>query len=255
MSAVDVVASATPLDDARPSSRELSHPPSSHLGVPPSTVPDVQISPAADAALTLDVPQSQPMTANPSASSQNPSADDGDPDAAATYGTRSRNRPGISRPNYADDKELDMEIEAAGRISKGTSKKAPSNYNADAAPASLGFAAINSVSIANGEPAAQSNTATPAPAPSKKRKQPGSNAVSSSGTPSYNVVPRSKAVHSAANYVETNMMSFSHCGGMLNSKQQLVADDGTSMAANGLSSPHLPRFYLLTDCRPRIFDL
>ena len=254
MSAVDVVASVTPLN-SRPPSRESSQPSSSHLGVPPSTVPDAQVSPAANVALTLDVPQSQPMTATASTSSQNPNADDGDPDAAATYGTRSRNRPGLSRPNYADDKELDMEIEAAGRISKGTFKKASSNHNADTAPASLGFAAINSVSIANGEPATQANTATPAPAPSKKRKQPGSNAVSSSATPSYNVGPRSKTVHSAANYVETNMMSFSRCGGMLNTKQQLVADDGTTIAPNGSSPPQLPSFHFLTHRRPRIFDL
>ena len=230
MSAVDPVASATPIN-SRPQSRDSSPPPpDSHQDPAPSTLPDVHVSPATDA---QDFPQSQPMTATASASSQNPNLDDGDPDAAPTYGTRSRNRPGASRPNYADDKELDMEIEAAGRISK--SKRLSGNHTEETTSAPLGFAAINSLSIPNGDPAPPTNAAapSPAPAPSKKRKQPGSSAVSHSGTPTYNLGPRSKAAHSA--YVETNMMSFSRCGGKLNSKQQLVADDGTVLAPNGMS--------------------
>jgi hypothetical protein len=34
-------------------------------------------------------------------------------------------------------------------------------------------------------------------------------------------------------FVETNMMSFSGCGRKLNAKKQLVADDGTTVQANG----------------------
>jgi hypothetical protein len=175
------------------------------------------------------------MTASASASSQNPNLEDGDPNSAApsSYGTRSRNRPGVARPNYADDKELDMEIEAAGRIGTGTSKRPLSNNaTAETTPAPLSFAAINSVSIPNGEPAAPANTMAQGPALSKKRKQPGSNTVSNSVTPSYILGPRSKANH-AASYVETNMMSFSRCSSKLNSKKQLVADDGTILAPNG----------------------
>ena len=231
MSTVDV-ASATPVD-SRPQSREPSPPPSRYDVRPPNTLPSVQVShPSADPA-GQDVPQSQPMTATASVASQNQNADDTDGDSAPTYGTRSRNRPGTSRPNYADDKELDMEIEAAGRISKGASKKPSNNQTAETTPASFGFAAINSLSIPNGEPAAQASTSASAPAPSKKRKQPGSNTVSHSGTPSYTLGPRSKAAQSAA-YVETNMMSFSRSGGRLNSKRQLVADDGTALAPNGM---------------------
>ena len=231
MSAVDVVSSTTPLRSRSPS-KAPSRPSSSHLDVPPSTTQDVQMPPAPD---TQDIPQSQPMTATASASSQNPFPDDSDPNAVPTYGTRSRNRPGASRPNYADDKELDMEIEAAGRLSKASSKKAASSTHQVAEPtpaAPMGFAAINSVSISNGEPSTQSSTPGPAPAPSKKRKQPGTSTISGSATPSYTVVPRSKPHHVSA-YVETNLMSFSRCGAKLNNKKQLVADDGTALAANG----------------------
>ncbi len=254
MSAVDTVASATPLN-TRPPSREPSQAPFSHSDIPPSTVPDAQALPTLDAALTHEIPQSQPTTATAAASSQIPNADDGDPDAAATYGTRSRNRPGALRPNYADDKELDMEIEAAGRISKGAPKKASTSHVADAFPAPLGFAAINSVAIVNSESATQANTAAPVPAASKKRKQPGSTSVSNGGIPSYTAGPRSKAAHSAVAYIETNMMSFSRCGGKLNSKKQLVSDDGTTLAPNGPSSPRLSPLHVLTDCRSRLLDL
>jgi hypothetical protein len=232
MSAVDAGPSTAPLI-SHPQSRESSQPPTSRLEVPPSTAQETPVSPIPEAGLSHDVPQSQPMTATASASSQNPAQDDADGNPAAPYGTRSRNRPGGARPNYADDKELDMEIEAAGRI-KAAPKKAASTVPppAEPAPTSFGFAAINSVSTPNNVPPV-ATAAPPQPAPAKKRKQPASNNPISNGTaPSYNAGPRARAPISNA-YVETNMMSFSRCGQKLNNKKQLVADDGTTLAANG----------------------
>jgi len=53
--------------------------------------------------------ESQPMSKSNSAGS-NPAAKDAAASTASPYGTRSRNRTGASRPNYAEDKDLDMEI-------------------------------------------------------------------------------------------------------------------------------------------------
>jgi hypothetical protein len=252
MSALDAVAPTKPVN-SRPQSREPSQPLASSplVDVPPSTTQNV-VTPAPEAALTQDIPQSQSMTTSISASSLNQNPDDGDTDSAPTYGTRSRNRPGATRPNYADDKELDMEIEAAGRMSKAASKKLTTSntQTAETTPAPMGFAAISSVSIPNGEPAAHTDSPGPAPAPSKKRKQPGSNHTSSATTPAHVLGPRSKP-HQSAAYVETNMMSFSRCGSKLNSKKQLVADDGTILAANGQPFPPSLRL-LLTNYRARI---
>lgn len=53
--------------------------------------------------------ESQPMSKSNSAGS-NPGPKDGGAGTASPYGTRSRNRTGASRPNYAEDKDIDMEI-------------------------------------------------------------------------------------------------------------------------------------------------
>jgi hypothetical protein len=208
------------------------------------------------------------MTASASISSQNQNPEDGDPNSTPTYGTRSRNRPGAARPNYADDKELDMEIEAAGRIkpiataapatataTTTTTKKAASSnsHTAESTPAPLGFAAINSLSI-NGEPAAPQAPAVASPAPTKKRKQPGSNQGSNGATTSYALGPRSKAQQGSA-YVETNMMSFFRCASKLNTKKQLVADDGTVLGANGEQTLPIHVADALTISRPCILHM
>src|ERR1700709_2427937 len=79
--------------------------------------------------------QSQPMTATGSSSSLQPPLENGD-SAASGYGTRSRNRTGGARPNYAEDKEVDLEIEAAAKPSR-TSKRSSGVVN-EVQPASVG---------------------------------------------------------------------------------------------------------------------
>lgn len=172
------------------------------------------------------------MTATHSNSSQNP-----DGDASAPYGTRSRNRG--PRINYADDKELDLEIEASGRITKANSRKAAAaakdSYLNSATPTN-GFSVINAVSISNGDhpPSQKDGAAQPqsqAPAPSKKRKQPGTSTTASGATTPFALGPRIPA--QPAHYVVSNVMSFAKSEARLNAKKQLVADDGTTLAANG----------------------
>jgi hypothetical protein len=210
----------------------------------------MEVTPSIENGTPADIPQSQPMTATTSSASQNPAQADGDGAAdTPTYGTRSRNKGGNARPNYADDRELDLEIEAAGRIPKSKPKKATAallgaQEEAKVVPANNGFVAVNT--SANGVLAAKDtlpgmstfSTLPPAPAPSKKRKQPGSNATASTSAPAPAMSKTRVGASSSASrlHLETNMMTFSRCRARLNAKKQLVADDGTSLAANGEST-------------------
>ncbi|KPI38784.1 Lid2 complex component snt2 [Cyphellophora attinorum] len=190
---------------------------------PPRPKYDAQSAATPDPADVDDeVPQSQPMTATHSNSSQN-----GDGDASAPYGTRSRNRG--PRINYADDKELDLEIELPGL---------PEFH--DTYEWLLGHQRCSnfewrSCSSAKGScvPATQAKVPapTPAPAPSKKRKQPPASSAAASGTTTpFALGPQMHA--QPAHYVVSNVMSFSKSEARLNAKDQLIADDGTTLAAN-----------------------
>ena len=239
MSTLDVVPPPLASLKSAPPSREHSQPPAAGSDVPPSTSEDVPASPAPGALAAQDLPQSQPMTASASNSSLNQGAENGD-DNQNVYGTRSRNRTGGARPNYSDDKELDLEIEATGRIGKAAPKRAAavSASNAAASQANAGLATVNTSPVASGEVAphpAATLSVPAASATSKKRKQPGSNTTVVTAPPpsAYALDTRSRFSGVAA-YVETNMMSFRRSGSRLNAKKQLVADDGTALAADGM---------------------
>ncbi|RMZ81282.1 hypothetical protein DV737_g2536, partial [Chaetothyriales sp. CBS 132003] len=219
------VVPATAAVNSAAASTQGSPPPAADAYLPPSTAEDevrssaTPVPPAAE-----DDAQSQPMTASASNSSLTVGADHVD-DIQNVYGTRSRNRTGGTRPNYADDKELDLEIEAAGRISKPTTLS--------------GFAAVNGSALTGGDATPQSaaRPSTPAslPVPSKKRKHPGGQTTSASAPAhsSHTLDSRSRYSSSAASsYVQTNMMTFRRVESRLNAKKQLVADDGTVLAAN-----------------------
>lgn len=215
---------------------------------PSPSLDKMDFSPAPDAAPSESVPQSQPMTATASNSSEHPPTESHDANAAAPYGTRSRNRPTGSRPNYADDKELDLEIEAAGKISKSTKKTAAAaamqqqqhspSTEPDTHPRNSG--ATNAVN--GGAPGVNGITTVPGSGhydvlppvqpTSKKRKAPGSNTTVTSA-PASSIRTKSATVSHARSFTETNMMSFDRCGYRLNAKQQLVADDGTALERNG----------------------
>jgi hypothetical protein len=185
------------------------------------------------------------MTATASSSSLlQPVLENGD-NAASGYGTRSRNRTGGSRPNYAEDKEVDLEIETLSKPSRSSKRSAAASEQlpgSTGGPSEDGSAPpdkpTDNLPAAMTAPAPTS-TPTPAPAPSKKRKHPGSNHTVSA-TSSLTSTSRAKPTLSVPfkGYVETNMMSFQRSGSKLNAKKQLVADDGTAIQANGtLESP------------------
>ncbi|EXJ85434.1 hypothetical protein A1O1_05798 [Capronia coronata CBS 617.96] len=236
MSALETLPVAAALSESR--SREESDAPSllQRDAVPSVPTSSMDVSPAPEPALSLDTPQSQPMTATASSSSQPPPVENGDGSNLGPYGTRSRNRAGGARINYAEDKELDLDLEPTHKVGR-TSKRA-SAANSEHQPMSSGFAAINHLNAEQrSESAAASRPSTPlpasAPAPSKKRKQPGSQHTGAAHS-NMGGASRSRQTTSVPfkGYVETNMMSFSKCGQRLNEKKQLVADDGTTVQAN-----------------------
>ena len=207
--------------------------------------------------------ESHPMTTS-SSSSSIPPDQPMETTGASPYGTRSRNRTGNARPNYAEDRELDAEFEWS------FSKKGPSASNASLPNGShLGAAekassattrrsstsATHAVTANNNSaippvpnsniPGMSSFSAYPDPnipsgpvAPSRKRKAPGSSSLPSQ-TPQTATQPapstesrRSGLAPQARRLKATNLMSFDNCQGYLKNGK-LKADDGTILAVNG----------------------
>lgn len=178
------------------------------------------------------------------------------------YGTRSRNRNGNARPNYAEDRENEMEYEWTS-----SKKAAGPTIPANTVPPSEGDKVPTTHSRKSVNGSATKATVAPAPvaAPlkehipgtstfsahseanshlqSKKRKAPGSSAVA--GTTSKQLAPTTstrKSAHTASTVSaarETNMMSFETSKAYL-SNGCLVADDKTRFKVNGRSPPPTP---------------
>ncbi|PQE20132.1 hypothetical protein CJF30_00001455 [Rutstroemia sp. NJR-2017a BBW] len=203
--------------------------------------------------------ESQPMTATNSTASNKSSKDVGVSGlGGAAYGTRSRNRTGTARPNYAEDKEMDVDIEIAAAMKEG--RKGPRGKDT-----STSNPTDNGKSIAaakqNGAPETEqpapplnhnkeqipgtstfsANPTTAPSQPSKKRKAPGQSATvaaqPSPPNPPQNGVSAPATTRTAAStslvggFRESNMLSFDNCGGRLRDKK-LVADDGTVFQVN-----------------------
>ena len=179
---------------------------------------------------------------------------------ASPYGTRSRNRTGTSRPNYAEDKDLDVEMfDARDDGSKKAIRQAASasaSEGAAAAPRpSNGLSSRKPLptestphvvpkehtSTTNSTPAAVS---TPAPSsqPSRKRKAATSQVSApvaghvqqtSSNGPTTTVQKRPAVVsHNGTGYSETNILTFENCSARPKDGK-MVADDGTVLEVNG----------------------
>ena len=219
--------------------------------------------------------ESQPMTATSSSSSMPSDQQANNPmDAtgASPYGTRSRNRTGNPRPNYAEDREIEMEYEwsSTKRPHAGSGPSIPnsapsgdgdkpsaantrrSSTTAPIAPPTINKAAVPTVSKdhlpgmssfpVNPEP----NTAPPAP--SRKRKAPGNGPATSHTTsapiqtPAPSIPRRTAGVSNAKASRGTNLMTFESCQGYLKNGK-LKADDGTLLAVNGtFIYPLVPRW-------------
>lgn len=178
------------------------------------------------------------------------------------YGTRSRNRTGNARPNYAEDRELEMDYDWAPASKKARgSSTSPSSTNLQSEEnessgvstrrrslTTVAFPSLskgaNSTVPKDHLPGMSSFSVNPEPTeapqqPSKKRKAPGAIPAApsnlSANTTSATSLPtsrKSSKVTSAHALRFTNMLSFEASQGYLK-KGELVADDGTVLAVNG----------------------
>lgn len=211
-------------------------------------------------------------TAKASSNSSATDAKDAAGNGISPYGTRSRNRTGRARPNYAEDKDFDMDFDNyPDKKDDSDSKKPMKQANIPPTPSEAPRTATPSTRkpLPNGDGAKQA--ATPkdpsqqpgqshAPAPSstsvasaatattaqssKKRKAGAQNGGGNANQSQTNAAQAPAA--SASNqrkssggvltgYAESNMMSFDNCKGRpIN--DTLVADDGTTLAVNGKPS-------------------
>ncbi|OTA64557.1 hypothetical protein K449DRAFT_327750 [Hypoxylon sp. EC38] len=228
----------------------------------PTTQPPKTTNPKASGENAVD---SQPMTKSTSSGS-NPSAKEA-MTGPSPYGTRSRNR-GQARPNYAEDKDVDVDMydsyldkkdeenkKSSRQISASTNgtgdasktTNSTSRKGAVAEDGKVGGGSHTAAKDSHPTTNATSNatTATTSSSTSKKRKAPtqstGSNAHSHSSTPvptssnatatRRNAAQSAPAVQNGVGYKMTNMLSFENCGA-IPKDGKLVADDGTTLQAN-----------------------
>ena len=211
--------------------------------------------------------ESQPMTtSSSSSSSMQPDQqvnNSMDPNGPSPYGTRSRNRTGNARPNYAEDRELEMDFEwssakksnavgssaVPGNALSGDSEKpsaATTRRSSTTAPTTspVNNKAITASPQTNHLPGMSSfsvypETSAAPPPPSRKRKAPGNGPVVSQTSlavtqASGSSISRRTAPSTNARRLRTtNLMTFENCQGYLKNGK-LKADDGTTLAVNGM---------------------
>jgi hypothetical protein len=181
--------------------------------------------------------------------------------SATAYGTRSRGR-NAPRPNYAEDRDLDADMDASAPKAKRNSLALTNIVNGSNPDEKTSLAqprkSLTNGNGANGSvkdaiPGTSSFSARPDDANGsnlRKRKQPASTPNSSSAAKKIFTEPPGD---SDGDYF-TNMMSFENSGPYLKDGQ-LIADDGTTLGLNGLFSSHSYGFAKLTIARPCLFNL
>ncbi|KAJ8112153.1 hypothetical protein OPT61_g5411 [Boeremia exigua] len=213
-----------------------------------------------DAATAMDVDQPAQEAKTTDSDSVQPSRKGSEEAAAAPYGTRSRNRPGRSRINYAEDTEMDFEMTAP----------APTNGNASDPPSRSSVAAENgqssgvsgkkgagagqgsapwgnpgpnpkdaqaSLSISGSSattPATQTSTAQPTTKRRKNATKEPANGIQAGATGPSQAAKRAAQVQTPAGapYTrESNMMTFEFSGA-LPKNGVLQADDGQTLSVN-----------------------
>ncbi|MCJ1283740.1 putative PHD type zinc finger protein with BAH domain-containing protein [Xylographa opegraphella] len=227
----------------------------------PSRQPTAASSPNPASGLNVPASESQPMTAVSSTSSSVPTmqaSSNNDAGGPSPYGTRSRNRAGTNRINYAEDREMDNEYEwsSTKKVSQNASTT-PSSAQASetdktsssARRRSLQGAAPSTSTRSNGPVAAASKDHIPGMSSfsvnsdtngashpqSKKRKAPGAHATNSQPSPQNSASTSTRLAHHAppasGTIRETNMLTFETSQGYLK-HGKLVADDGTRLGIN-----------------------
>ncbi|KAI5210680.1 hypothetical protein E4T39_00152 [Aureobasidium subglaciale] len=172
---------------------------------------------------------------------------------AMPYGTRSRNRAGNPRPNYAEDQDMDFEVPpppakpASAKNATANQQVAIETKKAVAEPS---FAHVNGTDHDERSPSVSGKetipgTSTFSTGPPKKRKAAGAAntaiAASGSGNNTANGVAQPTAKRPASSMPlanmspESNMMTFEKSKGVLR-KGGLVADDGQILYINEIDS-------------------
>jgi hypothetical protein len=164
--------------------------------------------------------------------------------SATAYGTRSRGR-NAPRPNYAEDRDLDADIDLSAPNAKSAKRSAAINNivnaNVDEKSSSQPKKSLPNGQSANGSakdaiPGTSSFSARPDDANGsnlRKRKQPASTPNSTPNSGAVKKIFTSPPGDEEGGYF-TNMMSFETHGPYLQDGQ-LIADDGTTIGLNGLS--------------------
>ncbi len=181
-----------------------------------------------------------------------------DANGPSPYGTRSRNRAG-TRPNYAEDRELDTEYEWSStkkphtslassasaqmqsadseRLSGISTRRSSTTASTTAANKQAGITTPKEQIPGMSSFLLNPETTTSAPPQSRKRKAPGSHVTSSApnGGDQAASLPRKQASTATVNSIwETNMMSFEGSQAYLKDGK-LMADDGTTLEVNGMA--------------------
>ncbi|KAH4056890.1 hypothetical protein HBI81_128810 [Parastagonospora nodorum] len=209
-----------------------------------------------DASAAMDSLQESRDASNEAQNPAQASPKDSDENGAVPYGTRSRNRPGRSRPNYAEDTEMDFEMTAAATNGNGSDPPSRSSVAADggqsggvggkkgsvSAPsnASWGNSGSNSKDTAanpntSGASAVAATTQpSTAQAPVKRRK----NAATTNGNHQSAAAPSqtggkrgSHVIAAASSARESNMLTFENTGAILKDGH-MEADDGQTVSVN-----------------------
>lgn len=205
--------------------------------------------------MTVSATPSEAAATEPPSSSTTP----------APYGTRSRGRNAAPRPNYAEDRDIDMDLEVAQPSSKSAKRTASGTaVNATVNGSKPdGEKATSSSSSRKNPPAvngANSSTTAKDSIPgtssfsakgeegstssnSRKRKQPASSTPSASANGSVTKKIFTTAPSAAPAQSDTNMLSFEKGGARLKNGV-LTADDGTQFSINGtFYSNYLQLYY------------
>ncbi|KAG5986082.1 hypothetical protein E4U54_005626 [Claviceps lovelessii] len=192
---------------------------------------------------------SQSPSATVRASSNTDSSKDMSADMAAPYGTRSRNRGG--RINYAEDKDIDMDVydfydKKDQDSSKKPSRKSDVGTNGDNTPRSVTSRraaaedAKAAVASHNGSKdttpglstSASQTTAPPPGAPTGTRKRKATT-TATPAVPSKKAAPSpSVPVPGSVTWPHSNMMTFENSNHRVNEEGRMVADDGTTLEPN-----------------------
>ncbi|KAK6587193.1 hypothetical protein PZA11_000483 [Diplocarpon coronariae] len=218
------------------------HPGPSKAGAKASAANGIQSQTAESQAMTATNASPANLSAKEAASSGT--------GPALTYGTRSRNRTGISRPNYAEDKELDVDLELASPVKEGNGRKsravdsAPSTGNGHTQPKSTSGPGVeHSLAVQfnpkESIPGTSSFSANPAAAGTHSKKRKAATQAATQPQPQVPFQNAQQAMNRKASIAtpaggvveDSNMLSFEGCGGHLKDKK-LVADDGTMLEVN-----------------------